>query len=490
MATGPSAAALLFVVGLLVGVFLVYRGIRGVPTLSDPKCSKCGYDLRWVKPEVHVVCPECGADLKAPRAVRFADHQRRPRLILIGSLILLAAVAVPTGLRITAGLSRPPSRATTPTRVLVASLATSAGQPWDWNELNRRLAAGQMTGQDVVGAIDQLINHLTTKANAGREPLHWSGSFVANADQAGLILNEQFGRLAIAFHGPAPKVSAHTRVRQGKPLAFTVQCDGPWNLAGWRMIWAIRRVTLDAGRELAVLDPARPEGGPVIPELLSGTGDWPIHGRMLLDAPVGKHTLTFDMDMGLVAESVPFRTASERPGQADRWPKPRCKWSRSVTVNVEVIGPGGTAVELVTDAKLDPAQKDHLTATGVVYPLSEQACTLDLTFTAKDLRVPLAFKVTVRARGQDFPCQPIKVDTQDRDGTWKYRQAVRTLPRDINTVDLILAPDAELVGDAPGFDRIWGKDIVLRDVRLQREDLEDPGVPASSSPSSAAFGSF
>ena len=67
----PSMAALLFVITFVVGLFLVYRGIRGVPALSDPKCAKCGYDLRWVKPDVNLVCPECGSDLKAPRSVRF-----------------------------------------------------------------------------------------------------------------------------------------------------------------------------------------------------------------------------------------------------------------------------------------------------------------------------------------------------------------------------------------------------------------------------------
>lgn len=486
MAIGLSLSAVLFAIALLVGLFLVYRGIRGVPTWSDPKCSKCGYDLRWVKPEVNVVCPECGADLKAARAVRFGDYQRRPPLILIGSAVMLATVALPVGLWLVLSISRAPARGparpTTPTKALIANLATTAAQPWDWNELDRRLAGGQMSGQEVAAAIDQLINNLKSQGDVASQPLHWSGRFVDRADKAGLISAEQLGRLIIAYYGPTPVVMSRARVRPGQPLVFSARYGGHWNLPGLKMIWAVRGVRLDAGTPLAVQDPDRPEGKPASPESLSGTGVWPIRGKVPLDVPPGKHTLTFEIDMGLVAESVPFRTTSDRPGQADRWPKTRCTWSKSVPVTVEVISPDRMTVELVTDTELDPARNDRLAASGVVYPFSERECTLDLTFDAKELRVPLAFKVKIRARDQESPYAAFTVDATNRSSAWKCRQTIPCLPPAVTTIDVILTPDTEIVGDMPGFDRIWGKQIVLKQVPLRREDLEDSGSSASSRP--------
>lgn len=487
MPAGLPIAALLFVITFVVGLFLVYRGIRGVPTLSDPKCAKCGYDLRWVKPEVNLVCPECGSDLKARRAVRFGDFQRRPRWIVVGLVVILTSVGTPVGFwtvrNISRGVAGGMPGATTPTKTLITNLATTAAQPWDWNELDRRLAAGQMSGKEVAAAIDQLINNLKSSGNNASQPLHWSERFIERADKAGLISTEQYGRLAVAYYGSTPVVTTRARVRQGQPLAFEARYGGHWNLPGMKIIWAVRRVTLNGGRPLAVQEPDRLEAKPASPESLSGTGDWPIRGRVPMEAPPGKHTLTFEIDMGLVVESVPFRTGTDKPGQTDRWPKTRCTWSKSVPVTVEIVGPDQATVELVSDAGLDPAQQNRLTANGVVYALSDRECTLDLTYQVKDLRVPLACKVAVRARGQEFPYDSLQMSAENRNGTWKCRRKVPLLPPAVTAVDLILTPNVEAAEKQPGYDRIWGKQIILKDVPLRREDLEEGS--ASSAPAGA-----
>src|SRR4029079_13714884 len=87
--------ALPFLLAFLIGIFLIFQGVRGIPVLSDPKCAKCKYDLRWIKPDENRICPECGSDLTAPRAVRFGELGRRPRLIGIGCLLIALTFAGP-----------------------------------------------------------------------------------------------------------------------------------------------------------------------------------------------------------------------------------------------------------------------------------------------------------------------------------------------------------------------------------------------------------
>ena len=70
------------------GMILLVRGMRGVPSLSEPRCAKCGYDLRGSAGAPAGVCPECGADLTKPRAVRWGDYRKRPKLIWTGAALL------------------------------------------------------------------------------------------------------------------------------------------------------------------------------------------------------------------------------------------------------------------------------------------------------------------------------------------------------------------------------------------------------------------
>ncbi len=498
MQSGPAILEwfLLALIGsALIGVIFIYRGIRGVPVLSDPKCTRCGYDLRWIKPDVNVVCPECGSDLTARRAIRFAEYQRRPRLILVGLGLIVAAFIVLVGLRLLLMRSRvgpmtPASRASLPSSTLIANLATTANQPWDWQELERRLNAGQLSKQDTAAAIDQLIKHLKTKPNGWRQPLHWCDRFVAAADKAGSISDEQFGRLAQAFYGLQPDVKVHGRLRQGQPLVFEITYGASWNLPGLRLIMALSRTTLEGTRELEIADRFQESPKAADPDELSGSGHWPIRGRVLADLPPGKHNLVLEVDTGLIDEFRPFkRLDGNIPGQARLWPKTRYKWNTTVTVPFEVMEPGRPAVDLVTDETLDPIKNGKLSVTAKLFTRSEKKSILRLAIQGQGLPISVASVVLVKAAGREVHRGAFWVDPAGLHGYSSLEGDIDRPAPEVTTIDVILTPSVEVAEKDTFYDRIWGKEMVFQNVPLQREDLEEDESALTSSETSHSVSS-
>lgn len=89
---------LILLAGVALGVLLLVLGIRGKRLNRHPVCRDCRFDLSG-QPEGTITCPECGAGLKRPRAVRIGQRRKRPVFIALGGvltsfpLLLIAAAA-------------------------------------------------------------------------------------------------------------------------------------------------------------------------------------------------------------------------------------------------------------------------------------------------------------------------------------------------------------------------------------------------------------
>jgi hypothetical protein len=124
-------------------------------------------------------------------------------------------------------------KATASNKTLIASLAKTADSPWDWQELQRRYATGSLDNNGAAQAVDQLIVFLKSKPNpANNGPLPWAEPFIAAVKAGGAISPEQHRRLADAYYGSSPKITANARVSTGKPLHFRMTYGGHWDLPG------------------------------------------------------------------------------------------------------------------------------------------------------------------------------------------------------------------------------------------------------------------
>lgn len=86
---------------LIIGLLLLVKGRQGKPIDDHPLCRRCGFDLIGI-PRESDRCSECGADIRAPGAIRIGHRRRRPILSLTGGLIvgLFAAALVTTGINV------------------------------------------------------------------------------------------------------------------------------------------------------------------------------------------------------------------------------------------------------------------------------------------------------------------------------------------------------------------------------------------------------
>jgi hypothetical protein len=246
---------LVAIVPVIVAISLRRKYGYGTPRLTEPHCAKCGYDLRRYAAEPPTRCSECGADLTARDAVRWGELSSQrglggwrlaaalvPPLLIFGVTFLLlthARVGGPGAFVGPAGLM-PGGGATN--QALLTSLVKTEQQPWDWQELDRRLNSGTLSNTETATAIDCLIADLKTRTQ--NQPLQWSEQFVKDAIFRGAISNAQYLRLAQAFHRTAD-VKMPAKVRQGKTWQFSAEYGGPWNLPGVVLLTALRPVKLD-----------------------------------------------------------------------------------------------------------------------------------------------------------------------------------------------------------------------------------------------------
>ncbi len=139
-------------IGLLAGLALLVLGWRGRRIDDHPWCVACRFDL-FALPQSTRTCPECGAEIQQPGAVRVGQRRRRPIWIALGAL-LIGFGSVVGGINLFTGIS---FTAYKPAWVLLwelshepLPLATAAGA-----EIERRIQAGEHS--------DRAAIHLTTK---------------------------------------------------------------------------------------------------------------------------------------------------------------------------------------------------------------------------------------------------------------------------------------------------------------------------------------
>ena len=430
-------------------------------------------------------CPECGSDLNAPNAATFGRHHKRPRMMMVGGVMICLGVLLPIAAafvltQFRGGSTGNPNRSTA---AILAGLPGTLNTPWDWNELDNRLRAGKLSRQEVDQAITILTADLTQQRAAGKpqSPLPWSGTFLERAMSLNQVASPKLAALCQAFYGPGPEITLSSIVRAGQPLKFEANCNGvPWTLAQTRLVWVLTRVSGEDGSALRL---RRESDLPAAskPDQFSGRAHdyW---GDALADHALspGEHELSFILDVGAVPSSATLRGLDGKPGTADKWPTPVATWQTVIKKNIRVVGKDEPVIALVTDPALDPFRSNALSISeAVVRPASRGS---QLVLKWKDFpvpTVPLSYQVTLVAGSQRIAYGSYLTAAIGRSSTGSItdQATIPSLPADVTTVDLICTPDPKNAERIIGIDRIWGRPFEIKNIPLLRYDL----TPAESS---------
>lgn len=78
---------------LILGIFVLVRGLRGRLLNTHPHCRGCGFDLHGLSFDTTSRCPECGRIVSSSKvAIRIGKRQRRTGMAVLGVFVLLLGI--------------------------------------------------------------------------------------------------------------------------------------------------------------------------------------------------------------------------------------------------------------------------------------------------------------------------------------------------------------------------------------------------------------
>ncbi len=200
----------LALVPLVLGLGLLWFGLRPRRRGTTPHCRQCNYNLTGLESER---CPECGTHL-TPEAIVHGELRRRPGRIVAGCLLLALSAAV-VGLTLT----RVNWYRLVPTFWVMRDLQ-SPDPPTErkaWRELQRRAKADQLSAAQHSSLIDICLAH-----QAGQAPmLPNEMNYVGQAYRDGRLSQAQ----AATFFQQIPNLELRVRPRgiAGDPIPFELR---------------------------------------------------------------------------------------------------------------------------------------------------------------------------------------------------------------------------------------------------------------------------
>jgi len=258
--------------------------------------------------------------------IGFRGVPRGRGLVIWGCTLLLTPVLtfVAMALLLPSGN---PLRVLTTQRLISTRLPNQIEEPWVWQELERRLAAGDLTKAEVESAVAELTTHMKRTKPAGwDQPLSWQQNFLKPAIQKGMISEPVYLALCEAFFGSSPTVKVTTPALNEDDTRFEIRVEygSVWSANSGldvELVWDIKQVLLD-GKPLKLRDFQKHFGRDA--SMAAETELTP-----------GEHKLNVELECAFV-DPARLLGANLDTLTSDQWPKARKRWMATATVPVQV----------------------------------------------------------------------------------------------------------------------------------------------------------
>lgn len=251
---------------------------------------------------------------------------RRRGLIAWGCALLAAPVLIALVVSLLMPTGNPLSLLSTQ-RLIAVRLPQQVNEPWTWQELERRLRAGELAKGDVDAAVEQLTAHMKQTNPLGwNQPFHWQQRFLEPALQQNMISEPVFLDLCDAYFGTEPTITLlHPALSGGDTrFNFRIEFGTPWSDTsglGVKLVWDVKQLELD-GKPVTVRSFQKHFGR---------------EAQVNAEAPVaaGDNHLVLEFDCAVIDERR-LQGANLDTLKASQWPQPRKRWTSKVTLPIPV----------------------------------------------------------------------------------------------------------------------------------------------------------
>lgn len=446
---------------------LVWLGLRRRPLAMEPLCGQCREVLRARQPERLGVCPACGAALDQRQAILFRRRHARPWGLVVwaGLLVLVPLVGGGTIL----GVHRyyrgsRPDLILKSTTQLIQQLPNDMDSPWLWEELERRGIS--LSAQEADDAVNALVNHMTTQGpNRRYQLLYAQLMFLRASLRRGVISEPILISLCDAFHGQGARFLPSPRLREGEEeIPLGLSCDSDWSAystCGVTLLWRVSRVFLD-GKPIQVREGHKRDNY------------WMAyyHGS----PAVGEHEVSLEVDYAYVdTKLLNGQDPSESP--VAKWPKAHKQWKQTLSAPLTVYSAEAQLVAMTTDGPCDPGPDGGVAVERlrVWNDKGQKQVSLQLNVN-QNVRIPLSYDVAVVLNGQSLALGHIASIPYPLGRRYVLHNvssgSLQTLDPPVVTADVLLTPNPRHIERQPDVSEIWGKPTVLRNVPVERLDLE------------------
>lgn len=441
-------------VWLAVGLGLLGVGLFGRRSPLAAVCRRCRFDLTASGDAP--VCPECGADVVAPRAVLRHPFIRRRWMIALGAVLLL--VLFGAGGAAWWVQARPNLNRIKPGWLLVME-AQNAGPPTAvaaLTELNARQLASALSSSVTQELITTALDR-QADPNAIWLP-EW-GAFIESARAAGSIDDERWADYVVR----AANIRCVARERGHAGGRHT----GYIEVGGGRMSQSYRIASL----QIARLGPLNPTATPQFIPSVSWGGSSSSSFLETLPEQIGPHTIHVDLQIAV----APFGDYDPASAVGSR--------TRRFEIPVQVVPPDQPLVTLSRSDALDAAVRRSLKSPEVtVRRHGSGGRMISVMFNVNQVPIACAFTTTYRWTNKDGSAhEQIEPGPSFRKGaSGGYGRGLELRNFDADMVDMVLTTDIKVAEADPFIDEIWDGTLEFREVKVAPEQqympqLTDPG---------------
>ena len=467
--TNVIAFALIGLIAL-AGVVLAYLGLRGRVVGGEPRCRRCGFDLRGNPDAAN--CGECGADLKRLGAMRHGRRVRRPRFVVAGVTLLLPALLVGGGVGYVAYRGVAWVRYAPAWYLLRDAESAPPADTAALGELVRRQTSGDLSDASLPRLVQVILDRQADRAIPWDQTLGgvvetaWAGGKLSDAAKADYLLN-----------GFGLRLEARPDVRQGDVLPMKFDYDFRFGGVTNFQMYA-EPLELRLGDEVIEVPP-RLGGGA---ETHGTGGSWMSNAASVPSAQTDK----WDAGVYELAATVRLTAgpAGANPDTPDGPDLPEVTLNRTLALTVPVrVRPRVEPENLFT---IDPAVGAKIDALARVSPLGPSSKPFTPVPRAIWIGLPDAgafppfdYQVVVRTADGDVT---LGADTIGGftdplpDGTAIEAKVYQLgdLPpgtADAGRVTLVLRPDADAARLRTDGRKPWGREIVFPNVPVTGEEV-------------------